>query len=111
MVSWGNEWETAFDLAIFIHLNDKKRIERLEKREIERYGDKLISDKKTQQDSKAFLEWAKQYENPNFDGRSLKIHNNWIKALDCHVMRIDGELDLNEKIENVLSEIKNSNPT
>ena len=107
MVSWGKEWETAFDLIIFIRLENKERIERLKKREIERYGEKLMTDKKTQQNSKAFLEWANQYENPNFDGRSLKVHNEWIELLDCKVLRLKGETELNNNMEIVLTEIKN----
>lgn len=106
MVSWGKQWEKAFDLAIFIYLNSDTRIKRLEKREIERYGNKLLTDKKTQLDSKAFLEWARKYEQPNFMGRSLKIHNDWIKLLDCPVLRIDGKKELNNKNEKVLEKIK-----
>ncbi|WP_299439536.1 AAA family ATPase [uncultured Aquimarina sp.] len=106
LVTWGKEWETSFDLAIFMILDNKKRMDRLYKREKERYGEKLFSDKKTQQISKAFLEWANQYENPNFDGRSLKIHYNWIKLLHCKVLRIDGETALNDKTKKVLTEIK-----
>ncbi|KYG78967.1 AAA family ATPase [Roseivirga echinicomitans] len=106
LVSWGKEWERLFDLAIFIRLNDRIRIERLQQREIERYGEKLITDKKTQEDSKAFLEWAKQYEKPNFDGRSLKVHNDWIELLDCKVLRIDGAEELKSKTDKILTEIK-----
>ncbi|WP_027077824.1 AAA family ATPase [Maribacter antarcticus] len=106
MVSWGKEWEKSFDLAIFIHLNNNDRIKRLENRETERYGEKLLTDKKTQNDSKAFLEWANQYENPDFNGRSLKVHNAWIESLKCNVLRIDGEVGLKEKTEKALSEIK-----
>lgn len=107
MVSWGKEWETAFDLAFFIRLENNERIERLKRREIKRYGEKLKTDDKIQQNSKAFLEWANQYENPNFDGRSLKIHNQWIKLLDCEVLRLDGKNELTDNVEKVLSEIKN----
>lgn len=105
MVSWGKEWETAFDLAIFIRLNNKERMKRLEKRETERYGKKLLTDKTIQQNSKAFLEWADQYENPNFNGRSLKVHNNWMELLSCKIFRIDGEMELNEKLEEILKEL------
>ena len=52
MVSWGKEWETAFDLAIFIQLENTERMERLKKRETQRYGEKLLTDKKTQKNSK-----------------------------------------------------------
>lgn len=107
MITWGKEWETSFDLVIFIHLKNDERMKRLEKREIKRYGEMLIANKKTQQNSKEFLEWANQYENPNFDGRSLKIHNTWIELFDCKVLRIDGEMELNDKTEKVLTEIKN----
>jgi adenylate kinase family enzyme len=60
IVNWRKEWGKSFDLAIFIHLNSQKRMERLKNREIQRYGDKLLTDKKTQWNSKALLEWADQ---------------------------------------------------
>ncbi|GAB1858716.1 adenylate kinase [Flavobacteriaceae bacterium MHTCC 0001] len=108
MVSWGKEWETVFDLAIFIQLENTERMERLKKRETERYGKKLLTDKKIQRNSKAFLEWANQYENPNFDGRTLKLHNDWIELLDCKVLRLDGKTELNKNVGIVLNEIKSS---
>ncbi|PKG42820.1 AAA family ATPase [Psychroflexus sp. MES1-P1E] len=111
MVSWGKEWEQAFDLAIFIILENKERIERLKKRETERYGKKLLTDKNIQQNSKAFLEWANQYENPNFNGRSLKVHNDWIELLGCKVLKLDGRIELTEKVETVIKVIKTTGNT
>ena len=108
MVSWGKEWETEFDLAVFIRLKNTIRMERLKKREAERYGEKLLTNKEIQQNSKAFLEWADQYENPNFDGRSLKIHNQWMELLHCKILRLDGQMQLDKKVELVLKEIKTS---
>ncbi|WP_075341915.1 AAA family ATPase [Tenacibaculum agarivorans] len=109
MISWGKEWLTAFDLVIFIRLENTIRMERLKKREAERYGEKLITDTQIQENSKAFLAWANQYENPDFKGRSLKIHNEWIKLLDCEVLRLNGEIQLHEKVAIVLSKIKAKN--
>ena len=54
MVSWGKEWETSFDLAVFIHLNNDIRMERLKKREFERYGEKLLTDEKQSKLQKHF---------------------------------------------------------
>ncbi|MDH7445872.1 AAA family ATPase [Aquimarina sp. 2201CG14-23] len=105
MVSWGKEWETAFDLGVFIRLENTKRMERLRKREAERYGEKLLTDQKTKKNSEAFLAWANQYENPHFKGRSLKIHNDWIELLNCKVLRLDGETELNDKVKKILAEI------
>lgn len=106
LVSWGKEWIKAFDLAVFIRLENAKRMERLKKRETERYGKKLLTDSEIQQNSKTFLEWANQYENPNFNGRSLKIHNNWITLLDCRVLKLNGEMKLTKKVETVIGKIK-----
>jgi len=106
MVSWGKEWETAFDLAVFIKLENNERMKRLKKREIEHYGKNLLTNKKIQKNSKAFLEWADQYENPNFDGRTLKVHNAWIELLNCKTLMIDGKTKLNDNVEKVMMEIK-----
>lgn len=111
LLRWGKEWETAFDWAIFIRLENAIRMERLKKRETARYGEKLLTDKKIQQHSRAFLTWADQYENPSFDGRSLKLHNHWIGLLDCKVLRLNGEDELNANVEKVLTEIKNADHT
>lgn len=108
LVSWGAEWQTLFDLAVFIRLENIERMERLKKREVERYGEKLFTNSEIKQNSKAFLEYANQYENPNFKGRSFKIHDDWIKMLDCKVLRVDGGIALNNNLEIVLNEIKMS---
>tara|TARA_R110002020_G_scaffold206745_2_gene412108 strand:- start:548 stop:1096 length:549 start_codon:yes stop_codon:yes gene_type:complete len=105
MVSWGKEWETAFDLAIFMQLENTLRMERLKERETQRYGEKLLTDKIILKTSTEFLEWANQYENPNFKGRSLKIHNYWIEMLNCKVLRLNGATELSKKVEIVLNEI------
>lgn len=106
MVSWGKEWETVFDFVFFIRLDNAERMKRLEKREIERYGDLLFTDRKIQKNSNAFLEWANQYEDPNFQGRSLVVHTNWMKLLNCKVLSLDGASELDDKVDLVLNEIK-----
>ncbi len=107
MVSWEKEWQTAFDLVIFIYLENNMRMHRLRDREIERYGDQLFTNKRIQENSKAFLEWANKYEDPNFNGRSLKIYKDWIKKVDCPVLRLDGTDSLTDKINYVLKYLKN----
>lgn len=105
LVSWGNEWLSAFDLAIFIRIDNELRMSRLKEREVERYGSKLLTDVKAQNNLKAFLEWANEYENPNFNGRSLRVHNNWMKLLDCEILKLDGSLELSKKVELVKNHI------
>jgi len=39
LVSWGDEWLSAFDLVVFLYVPPQIRIQRLKDREFERYGD------------------------------------------------------------------------
>jgi hypothetical protein len=84
-------------MIIFIYLKNDERMERLKDKETERYGDQLVSDKQIQENSKTFLERANKYEDPNFNGRSLRIHENWIEKVNCLVFRLDGSDSLSKK--------------
>jgi hypothetical protein len=98
LVSWGTYWETVFDLAVFLYLPMEIRMKRLERRETDRYGELLISDKITRENSKKFLEWAKAYDDNNFEGRSKRIHRNWMKSLTCPVLELTGDMELLERM-------------
>ncbi len=106
LVSWGKEWETSFDLAVFIHLENGLRMERLRRREYERHGEALLTDKARKQHFEAFMKWAHQYDDPNFQGRSLHLHNEWIQRLDCEVLRLDGGMELSGKVRRVIAAAK-----
>jgi len=106
LVNWGAAWQTAFDLAVFITLEQTERIERLKKREIERYGNQLLTNTKISETSNAFLHWAHHYDNPCFNGTTLEVHTQWITSLNCNVLRLDGKTDFHSNVEKVLFEIK-----
>ncbi|MEM1326245.1 MAG: AAA family ATPase [Bacteroidota bacterium] len=103
LVTWSDYWQTAFDLVVFLYLPPDIRLKRLQQREAERYGDALLVDKRIQVTSKAFLAWAAQYDDPNFDGRSITQHRNWMKLLDYPVVELTGDLTNNEYMEKVLA--------
>jgi hypothetical protein len=37
----------------------------------------------------AFLDWARGYDDPTFNGRSRARHEEWLAALGCPVLRLD----------------------
>lgn len=98
LISWGEYWEKAFDLAIFLHLPPHIRLQRLRDRELKRYGDKLQHDPDRKANSKAFLAWAAKYDDPEFEGRSIRQHEDWIKVLSCPVLRIEGDVEMEVKL-------------
>jgi len=105
LVTWGSEWDSAFDLGVFLHIPPELRMERLRKREQERYGDQLAKSTKAKESSEAFLEWAKQYDDPTFEGRSITQHENWIKRMSFPSLVIAGDTRVEKRVELVLEKI------
>ncbi|MEL6926709.1 MAG: hypothetical protein AAFO94_21900, partial [Bacteroidota bacterium] len=70
-----------------------------------RYGDRLNTDQVIKQKSKAFLEWAARYDDPDFDGRSITQHRRWIGQLSCEVLEIKGLQRNAKRMEMVLEKM------
>ncbi|WP_299454870.1 AAA family ATPase [uncultured Microscilla sp.] len=103
LISWGNEWLQAFDLVVFLYLPPKIRMERLRQREIQRHGEALHTHELIRQTSQAFLEWAAQYDDPAFTGRSLAVHQQWLQKLTCPILRLEGAIEFEQKITKVMA--------
>jgi len=102
LVSWGNYWQTAFNLVVFVTLDKEIRLQRLQQREVERYGDKLQTDAKVKETSQAFLDWATRYDDFKFTGRSVKIHRDWLTSLSCEIIEVNSENAVEYNVFNIL---------
>ena len=105
LVTWGDFWNTAFDLGVFLILPKKIRMQRLYNRELERYGEALKTNETIKAKSKAFLDWAAKYDDASFDGRSIHQHRNWAKLLSCEIVELNGDLTNRERLELVIENI------
>ncbi|WNJ18685.1 AAA family ATPase [Pontibacter sp. G13] len=101
MVSWGDYWHTAFDMVVFIHIPPELRMERLRKREFQRYGSVIYDDPERNRQYLAFMEWAAQYDDPAFTGRSFRIHQEWMEKVSCPVLRITGDTSVQHRVNRV----------
>lgn len=88
VMGWGAELEDSFDLIVFLYLDAAVRLERLEAREVERFG----------RANPAFLEWAAQYDDGPPEGRSLAKHRAWLSARTCPVIEIHGDLSVGQRV-------------
>ena len=93
IVDWGRELEDSFSLIVFLTVPAPIRIERLRIRETAQLG----------QADPAFLEWAAQYDEGRLEGRSRPKHERWLAARRCPVLRIDGEVRLDDSTTRVLT--------
>jgi adenylate kinase family enzyme len=100
-VSWGDFWHKALDLAVFLWIPPAVRMDRLRRREYERYGEVIYrdSDRKAQYDE--FLAWAARYDDPDFTRRSRAVHEGWMTTLACPVLRLEGDLSLAERVDRI----------
>jgi hypothetical protein len=51
----------------------------------------------------AFLNWARGYDDPSFDGRSRVAHEAWLEGLSQPVLRLDSAHTREELRDTVLS--------
>lgn len=92
VMGWGQSLEREFDLVVFLYLPVELRLERLERREIKRFG----------QAQPAFLTWAAQYDEGGAPGRSLARHQAWLAGLTCDVLRLEGDMSVVDRMGRVL---------
>jgi adenylate kinase family enzyme len=97
LCGWGDVFISQFDLVVFIDTPTDIRIERLEKREAERFGERIRKGGDMYENHIDFIKWAKGYDTSN-DGRCRKVHEEWFGLLHCPLVRIDGTKLIDELI-------------
>ena len=105
MCGWGDLLIPRFSLAVFIHLDPTVRMQRLSNRERGRYGDRIGPGGDMQNIHREFMEWAVQYDSAELDMRSFKLHQEWIRALPCPVLRLDSNNSLDVLTDKVITGI------
>lgn len=101
MINWAVELE--YDLVVFLLIPNEIRIERLKKRELERYGDIIYKDAKRNGLFKEFISWASGYDDNSTKGRTLFAHQQWLNTLHCPVLKLEGDLSVKERAGLILA--------
>ena len=72
VTGWYDELVSVFDLIVFVYVPTDIRMERLRRREAERYGDAILPGNSRHQASAEFIEWASAYDSGTRSGRSCR---------------------------------------
>jgi adenylate kinase family enzyme len=100
--SWGDPIIPAFDLVVFVTTPWKFRLQRLRAREATHFGaDAVGPGGWRHEETEDFIEWASHYDGGEREGRSLTRHREWVAALPCPVLRLDGSRPLPELVAEV----------
>ncbi|WP_313090682.1 AAA family ATPase [Chryseobacterium flavum] len=107
VIHWGENVLPSFDLIVFLYLPPEIRMERLKKREYERYGDEIFTNPERAQKYQEFIDWANDYDhNTGIANRTLKAQLEWLSAMNIPFIEISGDYELQQKMDMVLDAVK-----
>lgn len=109
LCGWGDIFIPYFSLVIYLWIPQELRINRLIEREKKRYGEKIELNGVMHRQYKEFIDWASQYDDGDLNIRSKKLHEKWLNELPCKVLKMEGLLELEDKLEEVLAFIEAEN--
>lgn len=104
-MGWGDALVEEVDLIVFIHTPTPIRLERLDRREAQRHGARILPGGDMHRSHLAFRDWASRYDDPSFSGRNLVQHERWLEAQGAPVLRLDGQRPVGELATQVLEAI------
>jgi adenylate kinase family enzyme len=88
LCGWGDVFIPRFDLVVFLSLPREIRLARLREREVQRYGVAAIAPGGPLRGAhEAFMTWAAAYDDGGPEIRSRRLHEVWLTALPCPVLR------------------------
>jgi adenylate kinase family enzyme len=100
---WGDLSIPLFDLVVFLAVPPDIRLARLRDRERARYGEDAIAPGGSRHDKYlAFIAWAAFYDEGETVERNRRMHERWLAALPCPVLRLDGTEPLTRNLDEVL---------
>ena len=85
VLGWGEDVVAESDAVVFLTLEPEERLRRLHARETQRRAGRDFDLDAWD----AFVEWARGYDDPAFEGRSRAGHEAWLEGLDQPVLRLD----------------------
>lgn len=102
LVGWGDPLMAYFTLAVRLELPQNVRMDRLRRRELERYGDRVRHGGDMYEQSRAFMEWAAAYEDGAPPLRSRTLHDQWQEKLACPLLVLHSDRPVEELVDEVL---------
>lgn len=98
MLSWGEFLAPEIHATIFLYVPTDVRLKRILAREHVRRGTEEWERDKQWND---FYDWARGYDTGALGGRSLPLHEEWLKAHARKLLRLEGDSSVEENLNGV----------
>lgn len=102
---WGDRAIAAADLIVFLTVPTAQRLARLRRRERLEHGDRILPGGDMARIHSEFINWAAQYDDPHFTGRSRVMHEAWLMEQTVPVLRLEGTRPVDALVAEVLAAI------
>mgnify|MGYP000846034273 FL=1 len=99
--NWGEQFLQLFNLAVFLTVPTDIRIERIERREFKRFGDRIRKGGEMYEQHLGFIKFAAS--------RSIPLLEQWASEYSCPVLRVDGTKMPEEIVKEILTYINARN--
>jgi len=103
---WGSAIEPMLKLAVFNKTTTDVRLKRLQQREHERHGTRIMPGGDLHASNIEFMEYVATYDTGGLDTRSLASQKAWAETLACPVVEINGADDYRENAVGLVEIIK-----
>jgi adenylate kinase family enzyme len=100
---WAEPVMREAELIVFLEVPTDIRMERLRRREQDRFGKALLPGGAMHETHREFIDWAARYELGTEPGRSRPKHEAWLAGLDRPVLRLDGTRPTGELVAEILA--------
>jgi len=98
LCGWGDVAIPLFELVVFLWVPQDVRMEHLRRRELARFGARMLPGGDMYEQSQAFLAWAASYDDGGLDIRSRQLHDQWLSTLPCPILCFEGEYTIEEHL-------------
>jgi adenylate kinase family enzyme len=108
-IEWGDFIREYLDIIIYKYIEQGIRIERLKRREKERYGNRIDEGNDMYKTYLEFIEWAKKYETGGMEMRSRTSELYWIKDVKGKIIILEENKTPEEELKIVSKIIEGKN--
>jgi adenylate kinase family enzyme len=105
VTGWEPYPELDFTGFVFLHVPTAVRIERLRRRETERFGDRIREGGDMFETHREFIAWASRYDAGDVEGKTLARHEAYLQSQRCPVFEFRVELAVREIVERVIQSL------
>lgn len=105
LAGWGDHLVGGAGLIVFLEVPTAVRLRRLDRREAQRYGARVLPGGDMRDGHLAFRDWAARYDDAGFTGRNRARHERWLTDQRVPVLRLAGEDAVDNLAERVLTEL------